>query len=890
MVDELVVGELRCEYTRNPLGLENRRPRLSWVLKGDRRGARQTAFEILVADNSATLHENHGNMWKSGKVISDSSFHVEYSGRALKSRVRYYWKVRVWDEFNHATEFSEASWWEMGLLEQLDWRAKWIGGGRLFRKEFTVDKRVTRARAYVSGLSYYEFRINGRKVGDRVLDPAPSMWEKRVYYAVYDVTDYLRVGNNTAGVILGRGKKSVAGTILQIEIECVDASRILVCTDESWFTSQEPPFVSDDLYDGESYDARLEKEPRWDCPEFTEEWKHCKKMEDAPIGRIVSSAFFPPIRVTQTLKPVATFTSSPGTFVIDFGQNISGWVRIRASGKRGTRIIMKFAELLNPDRTINSRTNRAAKSTDVFILKGEGLEEYEPHFTYHGFRYVEITGYPGVISTENVDGRVVHTDVESTGGFICSTEIINKIHTMTKWSQKSNLMGIPTDSPQRNERLGWLQDVLLSAEEAVYNFWMVGFFEKFLWDIADSQLDDGSIPDVVPSHGERYPADSTCGATYAAIAYALYVFYGDRRALEEHYERIKRWVEYESSRTVGYILDLGKYGDWCSPGHVKPDETPSTLISTFWHLENCMILAEISRLLGREDDSKKFKSRCELIRRAFNKRFLNRRKDRNYAHTQTEQTLWSYGNTQTCNVLPLYLGIVPRENLDEVLRGLVDDVKITKDGHLATGIIGTRFIFETLIRYGQPELALRIATQVTYPSFGYMANQGATTLWERWEYLTGNGMNSHNHVMFGSIDAWFYKSLAGMSPDPLHPGFQHFSIEPCVVRDLESAVCSIDAMLGQIRVEWRTTGSSFKLNVTVPPNATATIYIPTLGMKNVRLKEGRQDFWENGRVSTLPPGVAKAREDFEKGIKVELTSGAYSFLLEEGPERHTSSK
>ncbi|HXQ91511.1 MAG TPA: family 78 glycoside hydrolase catalytic domain, partial [Nitrososphaerales archaeon] len=582
------------------------KPRLSWILRseGDR-GKRQTAYQLLVSDNPDKLRNNVGNFWDTEKVISDNSVSVEYNGKKLNSGSCYYWKVRVWDERDSPSDFSQVASWEMGLLNSDDWGAKWVEGNNLLRTEFDLAGPPVKARAYVSSLCYYELRINGEKIGDRVLDPAPSDTSKRVYYAVFDITSVLRVGRNAIGLMLGEKKEGWHKAIVQLIFEDERGIKKLVGSDEIWETTEEGPIVSSDLYDGETYDARLEKNG-WDCPNFPERWKRCKIATVSGIGKLVSSSFFPPIRVVKSLRPSQVTESFPGVYIFDFGQNFSGWAKLRVEGPIGTEVTMEFAELLNPDGTLNQGTNRAAKATDVYILKGSGVEEYEPRFTYHGFRYVKLLGFPGVPTMETLEGRFVHTDVESSGSFLCSDDLLNSIHRNTVWSQLSNLMGIPTDSPQRNERLGWLQDAMLSAEVATMNFWMPGFFEKLLDDILDSQLEDGAIADVVPSFGERYPADSSCGATYIAIAWTVYELYGDRRALENHYLGMKKWVEFEISKSKDFILNLSKYWDWCAPGHVKPVETPGELISTFWFHQNCSRLAEIARVLSNLEDYERY--------------------------------------------------------------------------------------------------------------------------------------------------------------------------------------------------------------------------------------------------------------------------------------------
>ncbi|MEM1990882.1 MAG: family 78 glycoside hydrolase catalytic domain, partial [Candidatus Bathyarchaeia archaeon] len=473
--------ELLCEYCIDPLGIDTPRPRFSWKLVHHERGRMQSAYQILVASSEENLIKDFGDMWDSGKVISSQSVNVEYAGKPLESGRVYYWKVRWWDDTGCVSPYSKAAKFEMGLLKPEDWVAKWISGGNLLRKEFTLSGKVKKARAYVSGLGYYELRINGCKVGDRQLDPGWTDYEKVVLYTIYDVTGYLNEGKNAIGVMLGNGRYNVKPhrrkpqepmpthkhygeprAILQLVIEFYNGKQELIVTDEDWKVSK-GPIVDDDIYDGEVYDARLEKDG-WDLPGYNDSsWENARVVEP-PGGVMVSQATFPPIRVVKTLQPVSISNPNPNVYVVDFGQNFTGWVRLTVSGPRGTEVKLRYAELLNPDGTINTAPNRGAKATDVYILRGYGVEVYEPRFTYHGFRYVEVTGYPGVLSVNNITGVVVHTDVEPTGGFSCSNQLINNIHKNVLWGQLSNLMSIPTDCPQRDERMGWMGDAQLSAE------------------------------------------------------------------------------------------------------------------------------------------------------------------------------------------------------------------------------------------------------------------------------------------------------------------------------------------------------------------------------------------------------------------------------------------
>lgn len=880
--------ELFCEYCVDPVGLQVSRPRFSWKLTHPERGRMQSAYQILVASSEDNLAKDFGDMWDSGKVDSNQSVNVEYAGKPLESGKIYYWKVRWWDDKGQASSWSRTAKFEMGLLKPEDWRAKWIGGGNLLRKEFILDGKVKRARAYVSGLGYYELKINGCRIGDRKLDPGWTDYEKIVLYAVYDVTCYLKEGRNVVGLMLGNGRYNVKPhrrkppspapahkhygeprAILQMMIEFYDGRQELIVTDESWKASK-GPIIDDDIYDGEVYDARLEKDG-WDLPGYDDSsWENVKLVEP-PGGTLISQAAFPPIRAVKTLQPANISNPKPGVYVVDFGQNFTGWVRLYVYGPRGAEVKLRYAELLNPNGTINTAPNVGAKAADTYILRGNGVEIYEPRFTYHGFRYVEVTGYPGVLSINNIEGVVVHTDVEPTGGFSCSNQLINSIHRNVLWGQVSNLMSIPTDCPQRDERMGWMGDAQLSAEEAIYNFNMVNFYAKWLRDIKAAQIEDGSVPDVVPPYWSLYPADPAWGTACVIIPWYLYLYYGDKRILEENYDVMKRWVDFLTSKAEDYILKFSKYGDWCPPGQIVSLNTPGEIVSTLCYYEDALLLSRIACVLGKNDDAKKYAELAEKIKDAFNKKYL---RGDYYAVSEAA------GYSQTANAIPLYFDIVPSDKREGVLKRLLNDVMVARDYHLNTGIVGTRYFFDALTKCGYADVAYRVAAQTTYPSWGYMIREGATTIWERWEYLTGSGMNSHNHIMFGSVDAWFYKALAGINADPSRPGFEKVIIKPHIVGDLTHVSASLKTIRGLIASSWWREKDSLTLEVNIPVNSVGEVYVPVIGAWNPVVKEGETIVWRDGELVQKVQGVTSARREGDH-IVFNVGSGKYVFRVEE---------
>ncbi|MEM2298842.1 MAG: family 78 glycoside hydrolase catalytic domain, partial [Thermofilaceae archaeon] len=681
----------------------------------------------------------------------------------------------------------------------------------------------------------------------------------------YDVTDLLRPGGNAIGIMLGRGRyikaygyDEVLKAILQLEIELVDGRRIRVVTDESWRAS-DGPIVEDDVYGGEVYDATREQEG-WDQPGFDDSGWRPVQTVDHP-GRLAPSGPIPPIRRVGYLKARRVLNPAPGVYVFDFGQNMAGWARIRVRGPRGARVQLRYAELIDERGNLDTRNLRGAKATDVYVLKGEGVEVYEPRFTYHGFRYVEVTGYPGVPSLDDVEAVVVHSDVEPAGGLATSCELVNDIHGIVLWSIKSNLMGVPTDCPQRDERMGWGGDAQLTAEAAMLNFWMPGFYEKWLEDWLDAQLEDGSVPDVVPPYWRLYPADPAWGEAYVVIPWLLYTFYGDRLVLERHYEGVRRWVEFLLAKAENYVLRFSKYGDWCPPRRIKALEIPGELVSTWVLYNDLRLLSQWASELGKQDDARKYAELADRVAEAFNREFL--RENRYYVSP----------GCQTCNALPLASGITPENLRGAVFEALVRDVEVEKDRHLDTGIVGTKYLLPVLSEYGRPDLAYAVATQTSYPSWGYMIKEGATTLWERWELLKGGAMNSHNHHMFGTVDIYFYRYLAGVRP--LKPGFREFAVKPDPVGP-ERVSASVRALTGSIQIELSRSRGVTVLKVHVPVGSSALIYVPTHGLRKPVVLESGRVVWRSGEPLELTEGVERAWAEGEYAV-FKVGSGTYVF-------------
>jgi alpha-L-rhamnosidase len=631
-----------------------------------------------------------------------------------------------------------------------------------------------------------------------------------------------------------------------------------VVSDTSWKAADGPIF-EDSVYNGESYDARRET-PGWDRPGFdAKEWPAAEAIK-GPSG-VLSAQLMPAIQVVDTIVPLKMTSPLPGVYIFDMGQNFSGWARLRVEGPRGTDVRLRFAELLYENGTLNQETLRSAQAEDHYILKGQGEETWEPRFTYHGFRYVEITGFPGTPQLDSVRGRVVHSAVEPIGSFAASKDVLNGLQRIITWGQKTNLHSIPTDCDQRDERMGWMGDAQGTAEEAIMNFDMAAFYTNFMRDIRDVQDEKGLITDTVPHIWGQRPADPAWGTAYPLICWYMYQYYGDTRVLEEHYDGLKKYVEFLRSTSEGGILKWSHYGDW-----VAVEKCPGSIVSSFYYYYDVKVLADAARVIGKAQDAAAYDKLAGEIRTAFNKEFYNP-KTGDYAD-----------GTQTANTLALFLEL-PTEKQDGAWGRLFDNIVYKNNSHLTTGIIGTKYIMELLTRTGTSDLAYDIACKTDYPSWGYMIANGATTLWELWQKREGPSMNSHNHPMFGSVGSWLYKALAGINLAPGTVGFERILIAPQMVRDLTHASGSTMTVRGEVACAWSRTERSVRVEVTVPFGSEAEVVIPKLGIRDIKISEGGQSIWMADRYVAGAAGVGGA-VDKDGAIRITTGGGRYVFILE----------
>ncbi|MFW9951714.1 MAG: family 78 glycoside hydrolase catalytic domain, partial [Candidatus Thorarchaeota archaeon] len=605
----------------------------------------------------------------------------------------------------------------------------------------------------------------------------------------------------------------------------------------------------------------------WDKPEFNySSWINAVAVS----GHRLASQMMEPIRITKVLKPVKIHTPKPGMYVFDFAQNFTGFCKLKVRGSKGIRVQLRFSELIHEDGALNLATNGEALATDVYILKGEGEETYTPHFTYHGFRYVELTGFPGVPTLETLTGLFFHSDVPQASNFHSSNQLINQIHKNIIWGQLSNLMSIPTDCPQRAERQGWMGDAQLTTEEAIFNFDMARFYIKYLRDIQLSQKEDGSLSDVVPPYWSLYPADPAWGTAYITIAWYLYYYYNDTQILRKHYDSMKKYIEFLSSISQDDLILMGKYGDWCPPCCIVSRRTPVELTSSWYYYHDTFLLSKIANVLGKVEDTKNFEIKLENIKNAFNNKFLKNVYDTEKL-SPADTTV-----SQTSNVLPLYLDMVPEKKRKHVMKTLLNSIQNEFDYHLNTGIVGTRYIFDVLTDNGYPDIIYKIINQTSFPGYGYMIKEGATTLWERWEKLEGAGMNSHNHIMLGSVDPWLFKSLSGINP--LEPSWKSIRIKPFIPSNIDYISASLNTIRGDLYVSWEKLSKKFKLVCQIPLGCTAELWFPK-GFNASKLKESDNIIWEQGKHNISHNFIEFLEED-DDYLLFKLGSGYYDFILE----------
>ena len=1048
-------AHLQCEGMQEPMGIDITHPRLSWQLQDSRRGARQAAYEIRVASSSEALAQDHADVWDSGRVDSDQSVNVSYSGPAVESRRRYYWQVRVWDPQGQASTYSQTSWWEMGLLSSQDWKAKWItrdmplergdydsapkwiwppgdnaltnatpgkhsfrfsfklnqkpknatlfitakdnlaawvngkqvvvespmgkfgraqdpwgyfrvipvgklltsganalaaeaivqkdherppqagfiallrvvmADGKvqrfisgpdwktgpeqsgnawiatafdeaswpaaevvaeigkdplgtpwpaqpvdLLRKKFNVSKQVKSARIYSTALGTYQLYLNGQRVGNDILAPGWTDYRKRVVYQVYDVTSQVKQGGNAIGAILGGGWYAdglswlqnrynfgppPVRLLVQLEVEYNDGSRDSVVSDESW-KAKPSPITESEIYNGESYDARLEQ-AGWDQASFSDaKWGAAAVAPESPVPLVAQN--FQPIRVNEILKPKAVTNPTPGAYIFDLGQNMVGWARLHVSGKAGTKVKIRFGEVLKPNGELYTENLRTAEATDTYTLRGKGSETFEPHFTFHGFRYVELTGYPGTRSADAIEGVVFYTDAPFTIKFSTANQTVNQLWSNILWGQRGNFLSVPTDCPQRDERLGWMGDAEVFWRTASFNANLAAFSHKFTTDIRDAQSSTGAFTDVSPRVGPT--TDSVAGWADAGviIPWAAYLQFRDTRILEDNWGAMEKWMEHVGGANPNYLWlkERGNdYGDWLAIGST----TSKDLIATAYWAYDASLMMRIAQVLNRPEDEQKYREVFEKVRAAFNQEYV-----------KPDGTVGT--GSQTSYVLALHMNLLSQKNRAIAAEKLVQDIK-AHDWHLTTGFLGTPYLLIELSNSGHSDVAYRLLLQNTYPSWGYMIEHGATTMWERWngDQMMGDpSMNSYNHYAYGAVAEWLYRYAAGIDESAEDPGFHRIVLHPQFDANLGEAKATYHSSYGPITSNWKVDGKTIQWDVVIPPNTTGLVYLP--GGEATRILEGGKDIRQSA-------GVSLVLKDSHNAI-FQAGAGSYTFTVEE---------
>lgn len=853
------VVKLVCEYHVNPIGIDVEKPRLSWQIVSDQQNVMQSAYEVRVYEASKTSYKKGKQIWSSGKVASDQSVNVTYTGPVLKSMQRAYWQVRVWDNNSIASGWSELAYWEMGVLEPASWSASWItmknekqADGSLlahyYRNEFSTGKKIAAARAYVTSLGVYEMYINGEKVGDQLFTPGWTSYNNRVQYQTYDVTSM--VGKeNAIGAIVGdgwyrgnigfKGQRAYYGDKLallaQIQITYTDGTSETIETNENWKSST-GPILESDIYNGESYDARLEMKD-WASTSFDDAgWEnaailnHSKDLLIAPQGV--------PVRAVEEIKPIESITTPKGEMVFDLGQNMVGWIKLKVKGNKGDKITLKFAEVLDKEGNFYTANLRAAKCTDTYILKGDGEEIYEPKFTFHGFRFLMLHGLKQAPALEDITGVVIYSDMTPTGEFSCSDELINQLQRNIQWGQKGNFLDVPTDCPQRDERLGWTGDAQVFSPTAAYNFDVAAFYTKWMKDLAADQVPNGKVPHVIPDVLNGGGGSTAWADAALIIPWSTYLAYGDKRILEEQYESMKKWVGFMQAQAGDDNLWIGgtHYGDWLAFATTRSDypgaTTEKDLIATAYYAYSSGLLSKIAEIIGNSADAKKYGTLSENIKKAFMAEFV----------TSSGRLV---SHTQTAYCLAIAFDLLPENLVPKAAQYLAGDVEKMK--HLTTGFVGTPLLCKTLSEQGYEDLAFMLLNRKDYPSWLYPVTQGATTIWERWDgqkpdgTFQSVGMNSFNHYAYGAIGEWLYTYVAGIKIDEMNPGYKHFILAPHPGGGLTNANAEFNSLYGKIKSEWKIEGKNFIYEVEIPANTTATVIMPGTEEKK-KLGSGKYSF------------------------------------------------
>ena len=896
---QMSVKNLLCENLTNPVGLDTKSPRFSWQLISEKRNVVQNAFEIKVLSGKTTV-------WNSSKLLSDQSVHVLYAGSPLESGKKYNWQVRVWDNEGQVSPWSDAATFQMGLLDgsglptrlriasaeqgrQAGWTAKWIEAGfaedavnrpaQYFRKQFSLGKKIASATAYITAHGMYEAQINGRRVGDAYLSPGWTSYNKRLQYQVYDVTSLLNNGNNAVGVTLGNGwyrgflawndNKNIygkkMGLLFQLNISYSDGSTATFNSDESWKSSTGAIRFSE-IYHGETIDAREEK-AGWSMANYNDAGWSAAKVASYSNENLLAT-YNEPVKKHEIFKPLKIFKTPAGEQVIDFGQNLVGWVMMKVKGNAGDEIIIHHAEVLDKKGNFYIENLRAAKATATYILKGNEEENFEPHFTFFGFRYIKVEGYPGDLKPENFTAVALYSDMKPTGTFTSSSALINQLQHNIQWGQKGNFLDVPTDCPQRDERLGWTGDAQAFSRTAAFNFGVNNFFAKWLKDLEADQYATGSLPHVIPNVlGPNAGGSAGWADAATIIPWNMWLAYGDKKILEDQFSSMKAWVGYMEKNSKDNLWNTGShFGDWLffrpfDDNSGRSAVTDKYLIAQCFFAHSTQLVINAAKVLNKKDDEEKFTLLLKKIKEAFMKEYVT-----------TSGRLVS--GTQTAYVLALNFDMLSEILRKQAAEKLAENIK-SYGTHLTTGFLGTPYLCHVLTRFGYTDLAYELLLQETYPSWLYPVKMGATTIWERWNGIRPDStfepasMNSFNHYAYGAIGDWMYRVVAGLDMDEDGPGYKKITIQPHIGKGLSHASATLQTYYGVLSSSWKTENGNLTLDVEIPANTSATVYIPATNASAVSESDKRLTDVKEIQVTGTKDGY----------LIVKIGSGQYHFVV-----------
>ncbi len=884
---QVKVQNLQTENAVNPICIDALNPRFSWQLDaGDKRGVMQTAYELKVS-SAKGKHE----AWKTGKVSSDQSMYIVYKGEPLASGQKYVWQVKVWDNAGKASAWSEPASFGVGMLTPADWKAKWITPGfvedsvnrpsPLFRKGFSLNKKVASAMVYITSHGLYEAQINGKRVGDAFLTPGWTTYNKRLQYQAYDVTGLLQPGANAVGATLGSGwyrghigfsnQKNYYGKdialLLQLEVTYTDGSTETIASDDTWKSSTGPVRFAE-IYAGATIDNRMQVK-NWSTAAFDDKGWSGVMVKDYTKNTLVATVN-EPVRKHETFKPVKIFKTPKGEEVIDFGQNLVGWVQMKVSGNAGDTIRLSHAEILDKPGNFYTDNLRAARAQDIYVLKGGGEEIFEPQFTWQGFRYIKVEGYKKDLNAADFTAIALYSDMKPTGTFTSSNDMINKLQHNIQWGQKGNFLDVPTDCPQRDERLGWTGDAQVFSRTATYNMNVHNFFTKWLKDVAADQYKSGSVPHVIPDvlgNDKNEQGGSAGWADVSVIVpWNMYVAYGDKQILENQYSSMKAWVKYMENHSKNDLWNTGgHFGDWLFYS-VNDDTDGSSAITSKYLIAQCFFAHSIqlvintAKVLGNKQDEDYYTALLDRIKKAYVKEYV------------TPNGLIS-SDTQTAYVLALEFDMLPENLRQQAADRLANNIR-RYGNHLTTGFLGTPYLCHVLSRFNHADVAYRLLLQDTYPSWLYPVKMGATTIWERWDGIRPDGsletptMNSYNHYAYGAIGDWMYRVVAGIDTKEDAPGYKGIIIKPTLGGNMTNIEADYNTNYGKVSSHWKIDGGNLLMHVEIPANTTATVYIPAANAAGIT---------EKGVALSSAPGVTMANESAAGYVAVNVGSGVYDF-------------